>query len=456
MKLLYFTFLSSLLVPLLAPFPVVQAAGRTLSPAETFSRCYSQFVQKPISKNHPLLAEVQTGRLSASAACGRLVQSAQFSSSGVTTSTAEARLILKTWNEFHRSMTDNPDLINSPPQGADFNGTRILLDDGEVGLHFTRALFAPGAQVKDVLTSASSMEALRDLGGKSSFKRFDPTGTIISLPTVQFGNLIGVRPISENASKTDLNATIEGHTVWIHRSEGGGVLGTPAYLTANFGRNQWEQINGGMVMPRRYSKAIFKDFLCRELPVIRATDAQVFIQTQVTSSTPSFRQSRSCMQCHASIDPMAATARAFMFLGGNVTGSINLFKHSVSQSPETGIVDADSQFHLRPPNGRFRYRRYDGTLVDEPLLSIADLGRVISQQDDFYSCVASKYYRFMTGIQVTFKDMGEAGAVNTVYHSEVLNLGKSLKNHQSLNKLIEEVVATPTYQNSAYRSGGNR
>ena len=52
--------------------------------------------------------------------------------------------------------------------------------------------------------------------------------------------------------------------------------------------------------------AIAKDFLCRDLPLLRTADAQPYV---VSNAPIAFRQVASCTRCHASIDQMSATIR---------------------------------------------------------------------------------------------------------------------------------------------------
>jgi hypothetical protein len=164
------------------------------------------------------------------------------------------------------------------------------------------------------------------------------------------------------------------------------------------------------------------------------------------------------MQCHASIDPMAGLARNFSFKvdyhNPDTTNSVHLYKYPVSRSAENGVVDADPDYYLRPSNGRLYFRSYDGTLIDRAISSIADLGTAISETNDFYACVAAKYYKFFTGITANLQDVGDPNLPaltvgDKFYRDEVIRLGQDLKSSQNLPALIREIISSDAYQRAS-------
>ncbi len=438
-------------------------AQRNLSPLELFNRCYSHLTQLNLSTNHPLRAQVASGALAPVDACMRVLSSANLNSSGTIANTTtvnginESQAVLKTFNEYHRNLTETPDLTNSLPNGTDHNGTRFIYDEGEFGLHFTRALFGNGAKASDVVLLNSEMEAIRSNGTQSGFPHSSDRNKRITIPTVQIGNFLGVRLLNSNAEKANLNLNLDGRNYPIHQSEGGGVLGTLPYLMANNGRTYGQTTDGGLVIPRRYSKAIYKDLLCRDLPVIRPSDGVQYVQAQTSANTPAFRRASSCMQCHASMDPMAGVARNYTFyVSVDTTSSVHLYKWGVAKPAESAPVDSDFDFFQRPPNGRLRFRSYSGELIDAPVSSIADLGTQIAATEDYYACAASKYFHFFTGIKANLRDGGDTSqpalsAGDQYYRNEVIRLGKNLKTSQNFQSLIREILMTETYQKASLR-----
>lgn len=438
-------------------------SNRRLSAIEVFSRCYAHLTGVRLPSSHPLRASVNAGTLSPVNACMQVLQSANLNSSGTVASTTtvgslnQSLAVLRTLNDYHITLTANPDLNNSIPSAVYTYGTRIIHDEGEFGLHFTRSLFFPGARVSDIVTASLPVEAIRSSGGQSSFRTSVGTS---ALPTVETGSFLGVR--SMPSSKTSITRSIgdgdgRNYTTDIFRSAGGGILGTQPYLSSNFGRSYMQVSDGGNSIPRRWARAVYQDLLCRPIPVVRPSDANAFVVTNPTSSTPGFRRSASCMQCHSSIDPMGITARNYMLIGNDYdTGAMHLHRWAVTQPAETGTPDRDSVFHQRPPNGRLYFRSYNGTLVDRSVTGIADLGTKISETDDYYACVASKYFYFFTGIKVNLQDSGDSSlpplsSADIAYRNSVIQMGQSLKSHQNLQTLIRDILSSSHYQTQSNR-----
>ncbi len=435
---------------------------RVLSPLEIFSRCYAHITQLKLPVSHPKRAAVIAGTLSPIDACMQVLSGANLNTAGTIASTVtvgsvnESLSVLRTFSNYNISLTENPDLNNSVPGGIYAYGTRFIYDEGEFGLHFTRAMFAPGAKASDIVTLGTSMEALRDQGQKASFPS---SSSLITIPTVQTGNFLGVRLMTANAEKTNLSRTPtdgDGNPfpIQMHRHEGGGVIGTPAYILANLGRGLTQRADGGISVARRFGKAVYKDLLCRDVPVVRGADAAPFVQTG--SSLP-FRKSTSCMQCHASIDPLGNTARNFMYVvdEGKIGGGAP-YRFAPSQGAEAGPVDSDQNFHQRPPNGKLYFRSYDGTLIDRSVTSMGDLGQKISETEDYYACIASKYFQYFTGIKANLQDAGDntlptLSAGDQVYRDRVIQLGKSLKTSQNIQSLIREIISSDSYKRASNR-----
>jgi hypothetical protein len=94
--------------------------------------------------------------------------------------------------------------------------------------------------------------------------------------------------------------------------------------------------------------------------------------------------------------------------------------------------------------------------VDQPVTSIADLGAKLSQSNDYYACVASKYFKYFTGIETNLQDIGDPlrpvlSADDLYYRNTVIGMGQRLKTSQNLQQLIREILASPAYQRDGYR-----
>ncbi|HEX4924692.1 MAG TPA: hypothetical protein VFV50_11420, partial [Bdellovibrionales bacterium] len=460
-----------------------------------FNRCYSHITQTRLPRAHPLRGEVISGRLSAADACLQVLNSAQLVASG----SAEGRLaadnetsrrILKTFNDLHRSWFPNDDILIGIPEGVEFYPrTPQLYDEAESALHVTRALLTEGVPYSEVATSDQAMEALRASGpirdsaladNERLKTRSAPNGdTSVTMDAllVQTGELLGVRRMSLNPEK--LNKTVNSSTdiylnsryisptltIPFNQSFGAGIAGTRSYLLLNLGRPDSLPMNGGLRLARRWSKAVMKDLLCRDLPAVRNSDAIAHVQGSLGPSTPPFRGNVNCMACHATIDPLAGVVRNLSFIpvpfrtsGGVATAHI--YQWATDRAPETGTVDDDYEFYRRPTNGNLYYRSYNGTLINKPVASVPELGRALAEADDLYVCAASRYLQFFTGIGVNLQDEGDPqkpalSSGQAAYRRVVTQLAAELKRHQSLKLLIHSILKSDIYRSSNLRLPGD-
>ena len=107
-------------------------------------------------------------------------------------------------------------------------------------------------------------------------------------------------------------------------------------------------------------------------------------------------------------------------------------------------------------------RGYDGTLYSQTISATNDvdgltqLGQAIANTNDLYTCAASRYFEFFTGITVSLQDVGDPRFVpltqdDLEYRSIVHQLGISLKTHQNLQQLIREIISLPLYKTRSLR-----
>jgi hypothetical protein len=289
-------------------------------------------------------------------------------------------------------------------------------------------------------------------------------------------------PDSPRVDRGLAEADFKDQSFRILEHEGGGILGSKSHLLLNFGRPDFKPNDGGLNLYRRWSKAIYSDLLCRELPVLRPND--VTAQAAVTDITPSYRTSRSCMQCHEALDSMAGTRRNDVFLmvsnrhgnqyrdasGArvNVPGTMPPGCHERSDtacttyhmvripptlaSESDAPVDQDPDFFRRPPKGKLHFRSFSGALVNDSVTGPQELGDALAKTDDLYACAASRYFRFLTGIDVTLDDLGAPGARKLAEgeraaRTQVIELGRRLKEHQSTRELVLDILRSPAFKN---------
>lgn len=257
------------------------------------------------------------------------------------------------------------------------------------------------------------------------------------------GDIVGIKSLQPDFFPNSLD---------FRSSKGGGVLGTVPYLLLNSGRNNFETIDGGTRQHRRWSKAVFSDLFCRDIPVVRSSDAIVNIQA---NSTLPFRKGISCMQCHSSIDPMAQTQRNSSIkysngCDGNTSMSYVHNENVTLPQEATSQVDSDNDFYKRPAKGKFYFRTYDGKLINQEVMGVDGMGEYIANVDDLYICAAKRYFQFFTGIDVPMFDAGDfsapkLSAKQSIYRNMVIDMGLDLKKNQSLELLIRKIISSQAY-----------
>ena len=499
---------AAILVLVAAPLAHGDSSQTKLNAVQLFTRCYSHMTSTPPAPNEPLLLQVKAGSLSAMNACMKLFDEATLQSSGsnvgmLVNDTPEGRAVFQTFTHFNRTWFPSDDMNASTPDGFETTYRNAqLYDETEAAYHIDRALFTPGVNYSEIVTGTSPMEAIRT-NGPSDYEttvadtlRFktatsqnfqggqNASFADLNAQLVQWGMPIGVRPMSANPTKMNQMVTdtagieIEAasgqsygpyvDTVApqaLNASLGGGIMGTQSYLLLNFGRATNTPSDGGLNMPRRWAKNVFHDLLCRNIPVMRLSDAASLVQTVTTAYTPPFRLASSCMQCHGTMDNMAKVVRNVSYLRSPVVlGTadqtfVSMYVWPTTLSAETNPVDLDPTFFERPTNGTLMYRSYDGTLVTDNLTSIADLGAAFASSNDLYACAAAQYYQFFTGDGVNLQDIGDPNNPplsqdELTYRQDVIQLGQTLKSTQSLRSLIQAIISLPIYQTRSMRYPG--
>jgi hypothetical protein len=476
-------------------------ASTPLSPVALFTRCYSQLTQQRLPLSHPLRAQVAAGTIAPVAACmqiakeGLLIGPGQANEGTLINDTPEARAVLRTMNDLHRSWFASDRLIPAVTgEYAPFS--QYLYDETESALFVTRALFYPSVPYSDVVTDQNDMEAIRDLKGAaypnpygmvfalsavgevngSAYHDVTIGGPIPYTPT-QRGQLKGVISYADDPDQTKLNYTVNnsGFTFSYvgapntnttpHKPMGGGLMGTSSFILLNQFSGNWT--DGGLYMNRVWSRAVFNSLMCRDVPVIRLTDATPFVEPSPQPQVP-FRAQNQCMQCHASMDPMAGVLRNNFIRMPNAiynsagalinTPAIGIYQFPVSYPPVVGQTDSDGWFFERPPQGHFMFRSYDGTLLQANLNNINDLGTALAGSNDLYACAASRYLNFFTGVNVNWVDIGDPSVTNSSqiaadpYRTFAVQLGQQLKQNQSLMQVIQTIFQSSLYQSNSMQS----
>ncbi len=480
-----------------------------LSQEALFHRCYSHLTRKRAASSHPFLRDVKSGSLTAIEACMKVLDKAQFVDSGkiANINDSDAQSILSNFYDFHFSWFRVKNYDSRPITYT--TGELRHNNPGEGALAVTRLLFEPGRRYDESVLESQGVRGLRTEGSWISIK---PPGSAVlhtqlaaPLAGHQRGTMIGVSIFppelnsvffKDSGEAAPESALLQNQTLAItntRRAFGGGIMGLQSYIWGNSGfpmsgerAGATEALatisNASIRMHRRWSQNIFSDLMCRDLPVLRAADVNTMVEEYhlrypSASGRLPFRDSATCMSCHATIDPMAATIRNLVFVTGvqtdwgfspgfDDTDKTSWVKMvSPSQPSEVDpyhLIHRDNNFYKRPPKGHLRYRSYDGSLVNDEIVAsdtpeaLLKLGRAIASKNDLYVCAAARYFNFFTGIKVALYDEGDPrnpplSAADRHYRNKVVNLGLSLKNHQSLRKLIEDIFNLDIYQKSGMR-----
>jgi hypothetical protein len=242
---------------------------------------------------------------------------------------------------------------------------------------------------------------------------------------------------------------------------GTGILFTPNYQERlGLDTDNIAMQNGVDKIPRIWTQDVLKDFLCREIPVIRTEDAAGDTQAVLNPLAP-FRAAVSCMRCHATIDNLSFIARNYQYSNSAPFSKgvmVNRFHKPTAGDMINPPNIPDPFFPVRPARGAFRYRDYKGNSHSLPLVSTAadpqaafrQFASYLSQMEDPYACIAGKYFKYFTGIEPKFFDPGDPDAPvlsarDKALQEYVMALGKYLKDTGDLRKTILDIVSSQLY-----------
>lgn len=387
--------------------------------------------------------------------------------------------ILKTFNDFHRTWMSAQEKFEL--QDDCISETHDILDSGAHALYTTQSLFS-NKSYKNVLTSTEPLKAIRYSPRarsnrsvsngriKTNFKWGHPlnsegkpdytNGTLQDYWTppelVELGLLVGITLKDESIMPKEYLR--QASDINLFRTDAG-AINTPSYMILNNGIGR-SPANGGILIQRRWSKAVFNDYLCRDLPVIRTADAVKYLDNEDKSLMP-FRKGLSCMKCHASMDQAAKAARNTQVMRSynrsceDNANSLIVYRHPVSLEQHIndfeGWVDQDEKDYFRRPNyGKFYFRTHDGKLINQSFEGFEGLAQAITETDDYYICAAKRYLNFFTGVDVPMFDAGDISAPylnkkEKEYQKFVIELGKELKEHQDLKQTIKRIISSKSY-----------
>ncbi len=441
-----------------------------LSETEVFERCFIQLTGERIAQNSKLFREVENGTTTPAKACYQILKEAKFKNRDFNYSNES--LSIKTRDQLHRFHTSWIKDYAYYRSGSTYLSHDIFPMD-EAALHLTNVLWN-GKHYSELLNSKDTLRPIRSARSKNKIHLFfEGREDFNKLKKSVLGNenikgktfpwnpkwlprghLVNIEAKKSFQSvqyyvNRDTNVTMYNDGLILDKGLHG-ANGSQSYILNNIGRDPGEKSNGGLVIPRTWAKKVLQDFMCRKLPVIKVEDALSYVQK---NSTIKFRAKSSCMQCHTTIDPMSGAIRHSQVVYTNTTGRTSIhvkFHKETMRSLNDLFPDRDDKFYLRPTKGRFIYRTIMGKLINKEFSSLEDLNKIITSTDDYYTCAASKYFYYMTGISVELENIkqsyGDIDDNSKYLIGEVIALGKKLKAHGDVKQLIRDIIKMEIYK----------
>ncbi|MCR9205368.1 MAG: hypothetical protein NXH75_12370 [Halobacteriovoraceae bacterium] len=453
-----------------------------LSEEAILSRCYGQWVRDRLPSQHPLLLKVKNKVLTGSQACGELLKNAFLNQENKVLK-SEGREILKSFQTLHRSFFSELNFYKTDENWGSFE----LYDPGNLAAFFTYGLFKSDFVFKELFLGKKAFELLRqashtkrdflifpnqDIKTKPLKKKDFQFGSGKEISEGQYpvwnirgastGSLIGVSPVpferdtvprlvdvrkglrnvrGQNEFKIDKD---------IHHSEGGGLLGSPLYFILNLKLETGVMSDGGKRIPRHWVASIFKDFLCRELPVVPLTHSNKYRKKK---SKHTFRTGSSCVQCHATLDNLAGLVRNLQINYSVDQGIENFLQTShiravkSTVTSETALLgEGQKDYGYTKPEGRFVFKSSNGILYDRSIESLDQLGEAIIATPDLYRCMTKRYLYFLTGINASMLEDSSAPLIDQYYYTLNVKLAENLMRHQSLHKTVLEICTSGVKQ----------
>ena len=443
------------------------ASSEPLSSEALYHRCYAQLTGHKLQESDAKVAKLRSGTLEPVKACLDLLDSAKLARKGDDVlrlpagSSMETRWVLSRLHEVHATFFSEKMFQYPQTDETSLNAMMDILDPTNPALYYTRALFGDNVKASTIVTYGKVLKPIRlnnpELGpfrggAKSSFIYLTPfnyagTGDLLGIEEMAAGSELLRWSSPKTTGQTDLAKTL-----------GSGFAGTHTYLMETVNEDA-DFVTNVAKMPRRFANAYYKDVLCREFPLIREQDAVPFV---VKNSSLPFRTEASCVKCHASMDRIASTMRGFSYWNPHVKGQLKELMAYQINKPDLKAENGwpaveDNDFNRRPSAGTIYYRSaLNGDLVDIPVTSLADAGRKLSVQDDYYLCLANRYWNYFTGTGVKLDDalildqQMKSDASLKRRLTVIKKLASDLKTHQSLRLLIEDIFRRPEYSDSGY------
>jgi hypothetical protein len=424
-----------------------------------YYKCHSQLLSVKPRFNDPRVKKIKENKLSGTSACMELISMGKLGSDYklVNESNETSRKVLKSFQKLHSSWFKLYE-FNSDTQ--DHPVTNVN-DSNEMGYFLTVAALGSNIPYKSLLVSPYSYRSIRDGNDENKFTNdLDISGNRHNLESkgpkkwrvgglrddpeefqaqylftprlVEFGSLIGFEKVTKanNSFGRIVKGKIDKRKTDLSLPLFNGAFGTVPYLLLNLGHND-KRADNERIIHRRWSTNLFSDFLCRSLPVIRDEDVFPIVKSKI-----SFRNKKSCMQCHDSIDRLAGITSNLEQFSAGEAGGVSLAFRGVYKHNEK--ISSDSLLYFRSVNG---------DLINKKLKNPNELGEELAKLVDPYLCTVKRYFKFFTGIDYQIDDHYnfQLSKEDMEYRNFLIELSIKLKDHQDIKKVITKIFDSKYY-----------
>jgi hypothetical protein len=359
-------------------------------------------------------------------------------------------------------------------------GTFELFDPNETAYSLTASFFIEEIKFKSLFQGSSLIGAKRKKEGVSEFLVFRQDDDMF-LPQNRYKWLNGNNPDSPETWSPEPAPVARGQFVGftryspkrslifnvfknneerdgvpgifpLHKSFGGGILGSTSYSILNYSNNFLQVMDSENKTMRSWSKAVFRDYMCRSLPVLSIYDSHSMVNKK--SKLP-FQRSASCLQCHLSIDP-TAKALSFVSMGHN-----NVIAERIDlKSEAVGALQTIVPFDVRQSSlvekyktdekGVMSFRNYKGEYKELKFSNIEELGKKMMLELDPYLCFSKRYLEYFLDLRIDLDELinkkNSHSAKERFIYNELIKLGKTLQRDQSPKTLLKAIFNHDLYK----------
>jgi hypothetical protein len=458
-----------------------------LTEVQVFKRCYQLMTRLPIEHNKSLLDRVKSKELSGAKACGLLIDAVTLDSNGKlkhneSISEKEAKSIFETFYLLHSRWFKAFDFAFTNINW----GTGEFLDFNQMGMNY-QYVFLRNEPYRNLLKGNRFFRTDRSSTFKNEFLLYRDDGNK-PIMWKDLKQVYGTKSKGTSPLKKDLLPAPRGEIqgIFINQNEdkieklfidhkdefistndsfyqniGGGVIGSSPYVLLNYGQSFGEIMNGNIKTPRRWSKAILNDLLCRDLPAILEKDAETKVKK---NSHIAYEKSAKCISCHLTMDPMAGVLKEYQVGINNTIGAvlddkgiidrqevIFSFIHKLKGDELKKLSNYNSE-----NNGKIYLRDFKGAIIDVKTDNMNELGKELASLDDFYLCAAKRYFYFFTGINIQTDPIKllKFKEPKSPELSYVYKWALNLKKHQNLKQLMKDIFKSPSFRDRRYKLQG--